>query len=524
MEQFILALDQGTTSSRAMLFDREGRVCGREQQEYAQHYPQPGWVEHDPEDIWYSQLGVAVKVLQAQGIGAEQVVAIGLTNQRETTILWERATGRPVANAIVWQDRRTAPLCDELRAGGYAELFQSRTGLTLDPYFSGTKIRWLLDNVPDLRVRAERGEIAFGTVDTFLLWRLTGGVVHATDVSNASRTLLYNIVTQEWDEELLELLVIPRAILPDVCPSSHLYGETIPSLFGAAIPIAGVAGDQQAATFGQACVQPGMVKNTYGTGSFLLMNTGTQPQFSRNGLLTTTAWQLEGAEGEKEGIQAGRQEERKPGKDSSFLLPPSSFSPIYALEGSVFVTGAAVQWLRDELQIIRHAGEIEGLAAAVPDNGGVYFVPAFVGLGAPYWDAQARGAIVGLTRGTGRAHLARAALEAVCYQTRDVLEAMRADCGLEIAELRVDGGMTVNDFLLQMQADILGTVVVRPAVTETTALGAAYLAGLAVGYWKDVDEIAAQWKRDATFEPKISVDRREALIEGWHNAVARIRA
>ncbi|HLK59115.1 MAG TPA: glycerol kinase [Chthonomonadaceae bacterium] len=534
MAQYILALDQGTTSSRAMLFDAAGRVCGREQKEYTQLYPQPGWVEHDPEDIWYSQLGVAVKVLQAQDMDAAEIAAIGLTNQRETTLLWERATGRPVANAIVWQDRRTAPLCEELRERGYAPLFQARTGLTLDPYFSATKIRWLLDNVPELRGRAERGEIAFGTVDTFLLWRLTGGQVHATDVSNASRTLLYNIVTQAWDEELLELLDIPHALLPEVLPSSHVYGKTIPTLLGAEIPIAGIAGDQQAATFGQACVQPGMVKNTYGTGSFLLMNTGAQPQFSRNGLLTTTAWQL----GEKAISPPARAQSvgahwaqqaaplhaapNAPLPEASSTTPSAS-SIVYALEGSVFVTGAAVQWLRDELQIIRNAGEIEALAASVPDNGGVYFVPAFVGLGAPYWDAQARGAIVGLTRGAGRAHLARAALEAACFQRLDVLEAMRADCGLEIPELRVDGGMTVNNFLLQMQADILGTAVVRPAITETTALGAAYLAGLAVGYWRDVAEIAAQWKRDATFEPNISADRRATLVEGWRNAVARIR-
>ncbi len=497
MADFILALDQGTTSSRAILFDQSGRVCGVEQQEYAQRYPHPGWVEHAPEDIWTSQAGVVAKLLREQNVTGADIAAAGITNQRETTILWERATGRPVANAIVWQDRRTQPLCERLRAEGLEPLFRARTGLPLDPYFSGTKINWLLDNTPGLRTRAERGEIAFGTVDTFLLWRLTKGAVHATDVSNASRTLLFNILTGEWDAELLQLLNIPRELLPEVKPSSHIYGETATELLGRAIPISGIAGDQQAATFGQACHQQGMVKNTYGTGSFLLMNTGNQPQFSQHGLLTTVAWQL----------------------------PTTNHqSPItYALEGSIFVTGAAVQWLRDELQIIRSASEIEGLATSVPDSGGVTFVPAFVGLGAPYWDAGARGAIVGLTRGTGRAHLARAALEAVCFQTRDVLEAMRQDSGLNIPELRVDGGMTVNDTLMQMQADLLGTTVVRPAVTETTALGAAYLAGLAVGFWQTAEEIAAQWAVDRTFTPQMSMDERETLYTGWKQAVTRVR-
>jgi glycerol kinase len=497
MTKVVLALDQGTTSSRAILFDEAGRVRGVEQQEFPQIYPQPAWVEHAPEDIWTSQAGVAAKLLREQNVRGEDIAAIGITNQRETTILWERATGRPVANAIVWQDRRTAPLCDALRAAGHESLFRAKTGLPLDPYFSGTKVRWLLDNVPGLRDRAERGEIAFGTVDSFLLWRLTGGKIHTTDVSNASRTLLFNIVTGDWDEELLSLLSIPRALLPEVRPSSHVYGETQPALFGAPIPIAGVAGDQQAATFGQACLTPGMAKNTYGTGAFLLMNTGETPQFSKHGLLTTIAW------------SSGAEETGK--------------RMTYALEGSVFVAGAAVQWLRDELQIIHTAAEVEPLAASVPDTGGVYFVPAFVGLGAPYWDAYARGALVGLTRGAGRAHIARAALEAVCYQTRDVLEAMRADSGLEIPELRVDGGMTVNNALLQMQADILGASVVRPAVTETTALGAAYLAGLAVGFWRDPSAIAAQWAVDAVFHPQISADQRAAMVDGWQRAVARVR-
>ena len=497
MPDFVLALDQGTTSSRAILFDQAGRVCGVEQQEYAQRYPQPGWVEHAPEDIWTSQAGVVAKLLRERNVTGTDIAAVGITNQRETTILWERATGRPVANAIVWQDRRTQPLCERLRTDGLEPLFRARTGLPLDPYFSGTKINWLLDNTPGLRTRAERGEIAFGTVDTFLLWRLTKGAVHATDVSNASRTLLFNILTGEWDTELLQLLNIPRELLPEVKPSSHLYGETATELLGRAIPIAGIAGDQQAATFGQACHQQGMVKNTYGTGSFLLMNTGNKPQFSQHGLLTTIAWQL---------------------PTTNHQSPTT-----YALEGSIFVTGAAVQWLRDELQIIRSASEIEGLAASVPDSGGVTFVPAFVGLGAPYWDADARGAIVGLTRGTGRAHIARAALEAVCFQTRDVLEAMRQDSGLDIPELRVDGGMTVNDTLMQVQADLLGTTVVRPAVTETTALGAAYLAGLGVGFWQTAEEIAAQWAADRTFTSQMSMDQRETLYANWKQAVARVR-
>ena len=500
MKRFMLALDQGTTSSRAILFDSAGKVFGAEQQEYPQHYPQPAWVEHAPEDIWASQVGVVEKLLRTRNIDASEIAAIGIANQRETTVLWERETGRPVANAIVWQDRRTAPLCEQLRADGCESLIREKTGLPLDPYFSGTKIRWLLDNVPSLRGRAERGEIAFGTVDSFLLWRLTGGKVHATDVSNASRTLLFNIHTCQWDDALLDLLQVPRALLPEVRPSSHLYGETDSALFGASIPIAGVAGDQQAATFGQACHKPGMAKNTYGTGCFLLMNTGAVPQTSRHGLLTTVGWKLDA--------------------DGTTHRPPMT----YALEGSVFVAGAAVQWLRDELQIIRHASEIEMLAASVPDSGGVVFVPAFVGLGAPYWDAGARGALFGLTRGTGRAHIARATLEAVCHQTRDVLDAMRADSGLAIRELRVDGGMTTNDALLQMQADLLGTTVIRPAVTETTALGAAYLAGLAAGFWHDTAQIAAQWTADAAFEPRLSADQRESLRTGWRHAVARVRS
>ena len=494
MANYILALDQGTTSSRAMLFDASGAVCGVEQQEYPQLYPQPGWVEHAPEDIWTSMAGVIAKLLRSHHLNSSDIAGIGITNQRETTILWERDTGRPVANAIVWQDRRTSSFCARLKEDGLEPLFKLKTGLPLDPYFSGTKIRWLLDHTPGLRERAERGEIAFGTVDTFLMWRLTGGRVHATDVSNASRTLLYNLVTSDWDYELLDLLQIPRAILPQVKPSSHLFGETSCHLFDRPIPISGVAGDQQAATFGQACHTPGMIKNTYGTGSFLLMNTGEQPEFSENGLLTTVAWRL------------------KPDQPT-----------IYALEGSIFVTGAAVQWLRDELQIIRSASEIESLANSVPDSGGIYFVPTFAGMGTPFWDANARGAIVGLTRGTGRAHLAKATLEAVCYQTCDVVEAMQKDSKIELKELRVDGGMTVNDTLLQLQSDMLGVPVVRPAVIETTALGAAYLAGLEVGYWKSCDQIGAQWRADATFIPRISEDERQSRIAGWHRAVERAK-
>ena len=512
MEKYILALDQGTTSSRAMLFDAAGTVCGVEQQEFPQRYPQPGWVEHAPEDIWTSQSGVVSRLLRTRGVAAAQVVAIGITNQRETTVLWERKTGRPVANAIVWQDRRTASLCAELLAAGHGPQFRERTGLPLDPYFSGTKISWLLDNVPDLRSRAEAGEIAFGTVDSFLMWRLSGGAIHATDVSNASRTLVYNIITGDWDDELLAILRIPRALLPIVRPSSHIYGETAPALFGRAIPIAGVAGDQQAATFGQACHAPGTVKNTYGTGSFLLMNTGPTPCRSDNGLLTTIAWQLESARNTPNVTVK-----------SAYLDAPKLPPVCYALEGSVFVTGAAVQWLRDELQIIRTSAEIEPLALSVPDNGGVFFVPAFTGLGTPYWDPHARGTIVGLTRGTGRAHLARATLESVCCQTTEVVQAMQSDSGIALRELRVDGGMTVNNTLMQMQADILGVPVVRPMVTETTALGAAYLAGLGVGFWQSLEQIAAQWVADTVFEPKVGQDQRNDMLQGWRRAVTRAR-
>jgi glycerol kinase len=493
MTQYILSLDQGTTSSRAIVFDRDGRPLAAAQQEFPQIYPQPGWVEHDPEAIWTSQLHVAQEALRKAGLAARDIAAIGVTNQRETTVIWERATGRPIANAIVWQCRRTAPMCDDLRAAGRASLFRERTGLVLDAYFSGTKIAWLLRNVPGARERAARGELAFGTVDSFLIWRLTGGRVHATDPSNASRTLLYNIHRGEWDDDLLAVLDIPRAMLPSVHPSSGDFGATDPALFGAPIAIRGVAGDQQAATFGQACFDAGQAKNTYGTGCFMLLNTGTRAVESRNGLLTTIGWSLASA--------------------------PSV--AIYCLEGSVFIAGAAVQWLRDELKIIARAGDTQALAESVPDTGGVYFVPAFVGLGAPYWDAQARGALVGLTRGSGRAHIARAALEAIAYQSRDVLEAMESDAGAPLRSLRVDGGAAANDWLMQFQADILGVPVVRPQVLETTALGAAYLAGLAVGLWKSRQEIAAQWRMQRRFEPRMARAEAEARLSRWHEAVSR---
>jgi glycerol kinase len=492
MSKYILALDQGTTSSRAILFDHAGAQVATAQQEFPQIYPQPGWVEHDPEQIWDSQLRVLRSVLWHDNTAPQDVAAIGITNQRETTILWERATGKPVYNAIVWQDRRTAGMCDTLKAEGFDRTILEQTGLVTDAYFSATKVAWLLDNVPDLRARAEAGEIAFGTVDSFLVWRLTEGRLHITDVSNASRTMLYNIHTGAWSDAILARLNIPRALLPEVKPSSTVYGET--TLFDAPIKIAGMAGDQQAATFGQACYQPGMAKNTYGTGCFLLMNTGAQAIASSKQLLTTIGWKL----GDGGAVQ-------------------------YAMEGSVFIAGAAVQWLRDELKIITNSAETDALAASVSDNAGVYFVPAFVGMGAPYWDSYARGAILGLTRGSGRAHIARAALEAIAYQTRDVMDAMRADSGIALHALRVDGGASRNDFLMQFQADLLGVLVQRPAVTETTALGAAYLAGLAVGFWESEAQIAGQWAVEKTFEPRMSDDERDSLYDGWLRAVERAR-
>src|SRR5690348_3399505 len=491
-EKFILALDQGTTSSRAIAFGHEGQILSLAQQEFEQIYPRPGDVEHNPEAIWNSQLSVAREALQRAGISAGQVAAIGITNQRETTILWERATGRPVANAIVWQSRVSAPLCDRLKAEGLEKTFRERTGLVLDAYFSGTKIKHLLDTVPGLRSRAEQGEILFGTVDTFLLWRLTGGRLHATDVSNASRTLLFNIHKLKWDEDLLKILGMPRAMLPEVLSSSEVYGQTEAAVLGAPVPIAGVAGDQQAALFGQACFQPGMAKNTYGTGCFALLNTGAKPVASQKGLLTSVAWRI-GAEVN------------------------------YCLEGAVFIAGAVVQWLRDGLRIIANSGGVEALAASARDSAGIYFVPAFVGLGAPYWDPYARGTIIGITRDTTQAHIARAALQSIAYQTFDVLRLMQQEAGLRLPHLKVDGGAACNSLLMQFQADLLGVPVRRPAVLETTALGAAYLAGLAVGYWKNREEIAAHWSLEREFTPAATPSTREQLFRRWGQAVSRSR-
>jgi len=497
MDKHILALDQGTSSSRALVFDARGEAVALAQREFTQHFPQPGWVEHDAQEIWQTQLAVAREALaqlRAHKPGA-RVQALAITNQRETTVLWDRTTGMPVGPAIVWQDRRTAAWCDALRAAGHARRIQRKTGLVIDAYFSGSKLRWMLDHLPGVRARAERGELAFGTVDSWLLWQLTGGRVHATDVSNASRTMLFNLNTLDWDEELLALLDIPRALLPQVLPSSGFFGETDPALFGQALPIAGVAGDQQAATFGQACFAPGMAKNTYGTGCFMLMNTGTRPVTSRHRLLTTVGWQ--GA------------------------ADPAQ--PAYCLEGSVFMAGATVQWLRDGLQIIQSAAEVEPLAASVADTGDCFLVPAFAGLGTPWWDGHARGTLVGMTRGTTRAHIARAALEAIALQSADVFGAMAADAGLALTELRVDGGASRNNLLMQMQADVLGVPVVRPRQTETTALGAAMLAGLAVGLWADAGEIAARWQVDRRFEPRLAEGARRTRLARWQEAVARAR-
>jgi glycerol kinase len=488
---YVLALDQGTTSSRAIVFDQHGAIRGVAQREFRQFFPQPGWVEHDATEIWATQSGVMVEALAKAAVAAGDVAAIGITNQRETTVVWERATGRPIANAIVWQDRRTASMCDALRADGHAPMFAARTGLVLDAYFSGTKLRWLLDNVEGARKRAEAGELAFGTVDAWLIWKLTEGRVHATDPSNASRTLLFDIHKGDWDDELLQLLDVPRAVLPTIVPSSGVCGEA--ALNGVTVPIAGIAGDQQAALFGQACLDAGLAKNTYGTGCFVLLNTGTKAVASRNNLLTTVAWKRDGRTD-------------------------------YALEGSVFIGGAVVQWLRDGLQIIRHAGDVEALARSVPDNGGVFLVPAFTGLGAPHWDAYARGAIFGITRGATGAHLARAALESIALQSADVLDAMQKDAAITLSELRVDGGATANDLLMQIQADVLGVPVVRPKVQETTALGAAYLAGLATEYWRNADELRANWQVDRRFEPALPHDRVAVMRAGWEKAVARAKA
>jgi glycerol kinase len=489
-KKFVLALDQGTTSSRAIIFDHAGNIISVAQQEFEQLYPAPGEVEHDPEAIWASQLAVAQEALRRGQLEADSIAAIGITNQRETAILWERATGKPVANAIVWQSRVSAPVCERLKAQGHEPLFRQKTGLVLDPYFSGTKITHLLDKHRGLRERCERGEILFGTVDSWLVWRLTGSKVHVTDVTNASRTLLFNIHTLAWDDELLRVLNIPRAILPEVKSSSEIYGDTDPSLFGRAIPIAGIAGDQQAALFGQACFESGTAKNTYGTGCFLLMNTGSKPFPPAEGLLTTVGWKI--------------------GRDTT-----------YAVEGAVFIGGAVVQWLRDGLKIIHTSSEVEALAAQVPDAGGLYLVPAFVGLGAPHWDPYARGVMVGIRRETSAAHIAHAALDAIAYQSRDLLELMQRATGLKLSRLKVDGGASVNNHLMQFQANILDVPVARPRVTETTALGAAYLAGLAVGYWQDTSDIAEHWALDRQFEPKLDSAKRTRLITDWQRAVER---
>ena len=488
MNTYILALDQGTTSSRAIVFDKNGNIISVGQKEFKQLFPQPGWVEHDPEEIWSTQLGVAAEAISKAGLTAEHIHAIGITNQRETTVVWERSTGKPIYNAIVWQDRRTADFCDELKRKNLHILIQKRTGLVVDAYFSATKIKWILDNVDGARSKSEKGELCFGTVDTWLLWNLTKGQVHATDVSNASRTMLMNLETLQWDGELEKIFDIPGSMLPQIRSSSEVYGTTQNILTSRNIPIAGIAGDQQSALFGQLCTQPGMVKNTYGTGCFMLMNTGEKRIHSHNNLLTTVAWKING-------------------------------KTEYALEGSVFIAGAVVQWLRDGLKIIRNSSEVEALAASVKDSDGVYVVPAFAGLGAPYWNQHARGTMVGLTRGTTAAHIAKASLDSIAFQTTDVLKAMEADAGIEIKELRVDGGATVNNALMQFQSDVLHTTVVRPKVTETTALGAAYLAGLATGYWNSIDELQQQWQVDRKFESTMNDETRTALYEGWLKAV-----
>lgn len=488
MDKYIMALDLGTTSCRCIIFDKSGRICSAAQKEFTQYFPQPGWVEHDAEEIWATQTGLMYEAMSKIDITINEIAGIGITNQRETTVLWDKETGRPVHKAIVWQCRRTAGYCDELKKLGMAEFFRSKTGLVLDAYFSATKLRWLLDNVIGARERAEKGKLLFGTVDSWIIWKLTGGKVHVTDYSNASRTMLFNIHTLKWDEEILRVLKIPQQILPEVKPSSHVYGYTDSKLFGREVPIAGAGGDQQCALFGQTCFERGEVKNTYGTGGFMLMNTGTSPVNSHNGLVTTIAW----------------------GVDDKVE---------YALEGSIFVAGAAVQWLRDELGLIRDAAESEVLAKSVPDANGCYVVPAFVGLGAPYWDQYARGAIVGLTRGVNRNHIVRATLESIAYQVNDVLTAMQEDSGMPITSLRVDGGACDNDFLMQFQADILNTSVVRPYCIETTAMGAAYLAGLAVGYWRSKEEILANHVIAAEFKPQMGLAKRESLLQGWHNAV-----
>ncbi|HLP39150.1 glycerol kinase GlpK [Lacibacter sp.] len=488
MTKYILALDQGTTSSRAIVFGHDGSIISVAQKEFKQIFPQPGWVEHDPEEIWSTQLGVAAEAITKAGLSTENIHAIGITNQRETTVVWDRNTGKPIYNAIVWQDRRTADFCDELKRKNLHILIQQRTGLVVDAYFSASKVKWILDNVEGARARAEKGELCFGTIDTWLLWKLTKGQVHATDVTNASRTMLMNLQTLQWDGELEKIFNVPGNMLPQIRSSSEVFGTTQNILTATNIPIAGIAGDQQSALFGQLCTHPGMVKNTYGTGCFMLMNTGEKAVISKNNLLTTVAWKING-------------------------------KTEYALEGSVFIAGAVVQWLRDGLGIIRSSTDIEKLAAKVSDSDGVYMVPAFTGLGAPYWNQHARGTIVGITRGATAAHFAKAALDSIAYQTVDVLKAMEADSGIEIKELRVDGGATVNNLLMQFQSDLLNTAVVRPRITETTALGAAYLAGLATGYWNSIDEIQEQWQVDRKFESAMDEEKRVGLMNGWKKAV-----
>ena len=491
-EGFILALDQGTTSSRAIVFDHEGQIRSVAQKEFTQIFPQPGWVEHDPNEIWSSQAGVAAEAITKMGINGSNLKAIGITNQRETTIVWNRETGMPVYNAIVWQDRRTADFCDQLKEKGFLEKIRAKTGLIIDAYFSASKINWILNNVAGTKQLANEGKLAFGTVDSWLVWKFTRGKVHVTDVTNASRTMLYNIIDQCWDEELLEIFGVPKSMLPEVKQSSELYGETETTIFASRVPLAGIAGDQQAALFGQMCTGEGMVKNTYGTGCFMLMNIGEQFIASKNNLLTTIAWKING-------------------------------KIAYAFEGSIFIGGAVVQWLRDGLGIIKTSSEVEQLATSVNDTAGVYFVPAFAGLGAPYWDSNARGTIVGLTRGTTSGHIARAAVESIAFQTVDVLKAMEADAGVKIKELRVDGGATANNLLMQFQADLLGCKVIRPKIVETTALGAAYLAGLAVGYWKNLEEIQQQWKSEKDFYPSATPEKVKTEMENWANAVKTIQ-
>ena len=493
MPKYILAFDQGTTSSRAIVFDKNGMIKSMAQKEFTQLFPQPGWVEHDPNEIWSTQLGVAAEAVTKAGLTVEDIAAIGITNQRETTLVWDRNTSEPVCNAIVWQDRRTANYCDELKQQGHLPLVQQKTGLIIDAYFSATKLKWILDNVAGARERANNGDLCFGTVDSWLLWKLTKGTVHATDITNASRTMLFNIHSLSWDEELLRLFDIPAGVLPQVKSSSEIYGYTQQVLTAHNIPIAGIAGDQQAALFGQMCTKPGMVKNTYGTGCFMLMQTGEKPVTSRNNLLTTIAWQIDGC-------------------------------TQYALEGSVFIAGAIVQWLRDGLQLIRSSAEVESLASQVTSSEGVYIVPAFAGLGAPYWNGHARGTITGITRGTTAAHIARACIESIAFQTMDVLQAMHADSGVAIQELRVDGGATVNNLLMQFQSDLLGTPVIRPKITETTALGAAYLAGLAVGYWQNLDAIQQQWQADSVFHPHATEIQRAQWSSEWQRAIRAAQA